>query len=55
MTRPVCGCGLGFQFGDPGQQRLQADTHQVRHHRVVLAARAARPLAADDLPGTDDH
>src|SRR5271156_452398 len=42
---------LSLQPGHPGQQGLQADTHEIGHHRVVLAA---RPGAADDLPGHPD-
>src|ERR1700742_4071713 len=43
---------LGLQFGDPGEQRLQAHADQVGHHRVVPGPRMG---AADDLTGNPDH
>src|ERR1700728_2415483 len=43
---------LGFQFGDPGQQRLQADPDEVGQCGVP----AVPAVAADGLPGNpDDH
>jgi len=64
ITRPVCWpfwvSGLKLQPGHPGEQGLQADTHEVGHHRVVLARRVRlmtclEPPTTTALDGTLDH
>src|SRR5271170_7546036 len=47
----VCAWFQTFQPGHPGQQGLQADTHEIRHYRIVLAGGR---VAADDLSGHPD-